>query len=44
MPREVIHAPFLEKFKVRLDEEFLNNLIELKVSLLIAGGLELRDL
>jgi len=36
LPREVVDAPFLEIFKVRLDA--LRNLIKLKMSLLIAGG------
>jgi len=45
-PREVMEAPSLETFKVRLDGT-LSNLIELKMSLqlvqpslLIAGGLD----
>ncbi|KAK4822089.1 hypothetical protein QYF61_009726 [Mycteria americana] len=37
LPREVVDAPSLETFKVRLDGA-LSNLIELKMSLLIAGG------
>jgi len=37
LPREVVVAPSLETFKVALDGA-LNNLIELKMSLLIAGG------
>jgi len=37
LPREVGNAPSLETFKVRLDGA-LSNLIELKISLLIAGG------
>jgi len=39
LPREVGDAPFLETFKVRLDGA-LSNLIYLKMSLLIAGGLD----
>jgi len=38
LPREVVGAPSLETFKARLDGA-LNNLIKLKMSLLIAGGL-----
>ncbi|KAK4818443.1 hypothetical protein QYF61_013130, partial [Mycteria americana] len=38
-PREVVDAPSLETFKVRLDGA-LSNLIQLKMSLLIAGGLD----
>jgi len=38
LPREVVDAPHLETFKVRLDGA-LSNLIELKMSLLTAGGL-----
>jgi len=38
LPREVVEAPFLEIFKVRLDVA-LSNLIWLKISLLTAGGL-----
>jgi len=37
LPRELVEAPSLEMFKVRL-EGTLSNLIELKMSLLIAGG------
>ncbi|KAK4832697.1 hypothetical protein QYF61_025158 [Mycteria americana] len=37
LPREVVDAPSLETFKVRLDGA-LSNLIWLKMSLLIAGG------
>jgi len=37
LPREVVDAPSLEIFKARLDGA-LSNLIELKMSLLIAGG------
>ena len=39
MPREVVDAPSLETFKVRLDGA-LSNLIELEMSLLVAGGLD----
>jgi len=39
LPREVVNAPSPETFKVRLDRA-LSNLIELKMSLLIAGGLD----
>ncbi|KAK4823916.1 hypothetical protein QYF61_008129 [Mycteria americana] len=39
LPREVVHAPSLETFKVRLDGA-LSNLICLKMSLLIAGWLD----
>ena len=39
LPREVVDAPSLEIFKVRLDGA-LSNLIKLKVSLLIAGRLD----
>jgi len=38
LPREVVDAPHLETFKVRLDGA-LRNLIEFKMSLLTAGGL-----
>ncbi|KAK4822896.1 hypothetical protein QYF61_021115 [Mycteria americana] len=37
LPREVVDAPCLETFKVRLDGA-LSNLIELKMSLFMAGG------
>jgi len=37
LPREVVNAPSLETFKARLDGA-LSNLIELKMSLLTAGG------
>jgi len=37
LPREVVEAPSLEAFKVRLDGA-LSNLIWLKMSLLTAGG------
>jgi len=39
LPREVVDALFLEIFKVRLDGA-VSNLIELKMSLLTAGGLD----
>jgi len=39
LPREVADAPSLETFKVRLDGA-LNNLTQLKMSLLIAGALD----
>jgi len=39
LPREVVDAPSLETFQVRLDGA-LSDLIELKISLLIAGGLD----
>jgi len=38
LPREVVDASSLETFQVRLDRA-LSNLMELKMSLLIAGGL-----
>jgi len=38
LPREAVGVPSLTVFKVRLDGA-LNNLTELKMSLLIAGGL-----
>jgi len=38
LPREVGDAPSLGTFKVRLDGA-LSNLIQLKMSLLVAGGL-----
>jgi len=38
LPREVVDAPSLETFKVRLDGP-LSNLVWLKMSLLIVGGL-----
>jgi len=38
LPREVVDAPSLETFQVRLDGA-LSNLIQLKMSLLTAGGL-----
>ena len=43
MPREVVDVPSLETLKVRMDGT-LSNLIELKVSLLNSGGLEIDDL
>ena len=39
LPREVVDAPSLETFRVRL-EGALSDLIELKMSLLIAGGVD----
>jgi len=39
LPRGVVDAPSLETFKVRLDAA-LSNMIELKMSLLMAGGLD----
>jgi len=39
LPREVVDAPTLETFKVRLDGT-LSNLIQLKMSLLTAGRLD----
>ena len=38
LPREVVDAPSLGTFKARLDGA-LSNLIQLKMSLLTAGGL-----
>jgi len=38
LPREAVDAPSLEMFKARLDGA-LSNLIQRKMSLLIAGGL-----
>jgi len=43
LPGEVVEAPSLETFKVRLDGA-LSNLKQLKMSLLIAGGVGLDDL
>jgi len=39
LPREVADAPYLETFKGRLDGA-LSNLIQLKMALLTAGGLD----
>jgi len=39
LPREVVDAPCQETYKVRLDRA-LSNLIQLKVSLLIAGAFD----
>jgi len=39
LPTEVVDAPSLETFKVRLDQA-LSNLMQLKSSLLIVGGLD----
>jgi len=38
LPTEVVDAPSLETFQARLDGA-LSNLIQLKMSLLVAGGL-----
>jgi len=43
LPREVVDAPYLETFKVRLDGA-LSNLIQSKMSLLTAGGVGLDGL
>ena len=43
LPREAVAAPSLEVFKARLDGA-LSNLVLWKVSLPMAGGLELGDL
>jgi len=43
LPREVVEAPSLETFKVRLDGA-LSNLVWLKMSLLTAGRVGLDDL
>ncbi|KAK4829892.1 hypothetical protein QYF61_007284 [Mycteria americana] len=40
LPREAVDAPSLETFKVRLDRA-LSNLIQLKMSLLMEGELDL---
>jgi len=42
LPREVVDAPSVEVFKARLDGA-LSNLVWWKVSLPMAGGLELDD-
>jgi len=39
LPREVGDAPSLKTFKARLDRTLIN-LIQLKMALLIAGGLD----
>jgi len=39
LPREVVNAPSVEIFKVRLDGT-LSNLIKLEMFLLTAGGLD----
>ena len=39
LPREVVDGPSLETFKARLDGA-LSNLIELKMSLFTAGGVD----
>jgi len=38
LPRDMVDAPSLETFKARLDRA-LSNLVYLKMSLLIVGGL-----
>jgi len=43
LPREAVAAPSLKVFKARLDGA-LSNLVWWKVSLPMAGGLELGDL
>ncbi|GAB0188946.1 mitochondrial enolase superfamily member 1 [Grus japonensis] len=43
LPREVVDAPSLEVFKTRLDEA-LGNMVQWRVSLPTAGGLELDNL
>jgi len=43
LPREVVNAPSLGTFQARLDGA-LSNLIQLKMALLTAGGLELDGL
>jgi len=43
LPREAVDAPSLELFKGRLGEA-LNNLVQWKVSLPMAGRVELDDL
>jgi len=43
LPREAVDAPSLEVLKARLDGA-LSNLVWWKMSLLMAGGLELNDL
>jgi len=43
LPREAVAAPSLVVFKARLDGT-LSNLVQWKVSLPMAGGLELGDL
>jgi len=43
LPREAVDAPSLEVFKARLDRA-LSSLVSWKVSLPMAGGLELDDL
>jgi len=39
LPKEVVDAPSLETFKIRLDEA-LSNLIQLNMSLLSVAGLD----
>jgi len=43
LPREAVDAPSLEVFKARVDGA-LSNLVQWKMSLLMAGGLERDDL
>jgi len=43
LPREAVDAPSLEVFKARLDGA-LSNLVQWKMSLPVAGGLEVNDL
>jgi len=43
LPREAVDAPSLEVFKVRSDGAW-SNLIQLEMSLLMAGGVGLDDL
>jgi len=43
LPREIVDAPFLELFKARLDGTF-SNPVQWKVSLHMAGGLELNNI
>jgi len=42
LPREAVDVPSLEVFKARLDGA-LSNLVEWKMSLIMAGGLEPND-
>jgi len=43
LPREAVAAPFLDVFKARLGRA-LSNLVWWKISLLMAGRLELDDI
>ena len=43
LPREAVAAPSLDGFKAKLDRAW-RNLVQWKVSLPMAGGLELGDL